>query len=237
MADAFRTLYAQGGVKRFYTGVFPTVLHVTLCRFGDTTANGLAIAYVPTDSLAVKTLAASVGGGSWRACLLPLETVRANMQVRGKGGMAVVQSRFAAGGFRALYAGAAASFTAGVLGHFPFFFTVNWISQAVPLTEDASLLQKLGRNGGMGFLAAMCSDVATNGFKIIATNKQTNKMNVSYYDTAKKIVRRDGLPALVTRGLKTRMIGNGLQGAMFVVLWKGIEERISRKRWDPAERL
>lgn len=232
MREAFRTLYAQGGVKRFYTGLLPTVLHVTLCRFGDTTANSAALAYVPSDSLPAKTAVASVTAAAWRATLLPLETVRANMQVRGKGGMAVVQKRFAAGGVWGLYAGAAASFTAGLLGHFPFFLTVNWVSEAVPLGDDATIVHKLGRNGGMGFLAAMCSDVATNGFKIIATNKQTNKKHMTYYETAKKIVRRDGLPALVTRGLKTRILGNGLQGAMFVVLWKGIEERLVTKRTD-----
>lgn len=226
MADAFRTLYSQGGVARFYAGVLPTVLHVTLCRFGDTTANNAALAYLPGDSLAGKTALASVSGAAWRALLLPLETVRSNMQVRGQGGMDVVRGRFYARGLRGLYSGAAASFGAGLLGHFPFFFTVNWVSQAVPLADDAHILQKIGRNGGMGFLAAMCSDVVTNGFKIIATNKQTNKNHLTYYETAKKIVTRDGLLALVTRGLKTRILGNGLQGATFVVLWKGIEERL-----------
>lgn len=225
MADAFRTLYSQGGVARFYTGMLPTVLHVSLCRFGDTTANNAALAYLPGDNLPGKTAVASVSAAMWRVLLLPLETVRANLQVRGKGGMAVVLQRYQAGGVWGLYSGSAASFTAGLLGHFPFFLTVNWVTHAVPLDDDAHVLQKLGRNGGMGFAAAMCSDVVTNGFKIIATNKQTNKSHLTYYETAKKIVRRDGLPALVTRGLKTRILGNGLQGATFVVLWKGMEER------------
>lgn len=155
------------------------------------------------------------------------------MQVRGRDGMAVVQKRFRAGGFLGLYSGAAASFSAGLLGHFPFFFTVNGVSQAVPLPEDATRLQRMSRNGGMGFVASMCSDVVTNGFKIVATNKQTSKKKMTYIETARNIVSRDGLLALFTRGLKTRMIGNAIQGATFVLLWKELENRLVKTRFQP----
>lgn len=226
MLESFRTLYAQGGIPRFYSGVIPTVVHVTLCRFGDTTANVLALENIPSPSIPLKTAVASVFAATWRAALLPLETLRANMQVKGPvNGRFAVEQRFKAGGLRALYAGAFASFTVGLLGHFPFFCTVNILSDAVPLPESATNLQTIGRNGGMGFVASMASDVVTNAFKIIATVKQTTLKPVTYYEAARKIVIADGLAALVTRGLKTRMIGNGLQGATFVLLWKEIERR------------
>ncbi|PXF42931.1 hypothetical protein BWQ96_07378 [Gracilariopsis chorda] len=228
--QALRTLYAQGGVARFYSGVLPTVLHITLCRFGDTTANNVALTLAPFDSLPLNTLCASFAGGAWRASLLPLETLRSNMQVRGPAGFMLVLDRFRSSGFRGLYRGSAASFSAGVVGHFPFFFTVNVVSQAVPLTEDASILAKIGRNGGMGFLAAMSADVFTNGFKVVATNKQTCDKGLSYYEVARKIMRRDGVFSIVTRGLKTRLLANGLQGATFVLLWKEIESRMSFER-------
>lgn len=226
MVDAFRILYAQGGITRFYSGVFPTVLHVTLCRFADTTANIVALDAVPSSSIPLKTAVASIFAASWRAALLPLETLRANMQVNGPiSGLSAVQHRLRTGGVCALYSGACASFTAGLLGHFPFFCTVNVLSIAVPLSNDASNLQRIGRNGGMGFVASMASDVVTNAFKIIATMKQTAARPITYYDAASKIIRTDGVAALVTRGLKTRLIGNGLQGATFVLLWKEIERR------------
>lgn len=228
MSDAFRFLYSQGGVRRFYTGVLPTVLHVTTCRFGDTTANNYMLAHGPTDSIPVKTGLASVMAAGWRASILPLETIRANFQSRGKEGFKMVIQRYQGSGIRGLYRGAAASFSAGLLGHFPFFCTVNVLSEAVPLGDDASLLKKAGRNGGMGFLASMSSDVFTNGFKVLANNKQTCDKGLSYYETARKIVSRDGVAAVVTRGLKTRLIANGLQGAMFVFLWKEIEGRLKR---------
>lgn len=226
MLDAFRTLYAQGGISRFYSGAIPTVVHVTFCRFGDTTANVMALENIPSTSIPLRTAVASVFAACWRVALLPLETLRANMQVKGPvSGRSAVEQRFKAGGLRALYSGAFASFTAGLFGHFPFFCTVNILSDAVPLSEDASNLQRIGRNGGMGFVASMTSDVVTNAFKIVATVKQTTSKPLTYYDAVRKIVRADGVTALVTRGLKTRIIGNGLQGATFVLLWKEIERR------------
>lgn len=232
MTDAFRTLYAQGGLPRFYSGMIPTVLHVTLCRFGDTTANVLALSHTPTTlttNIFTKTFLGSLLAASWRVLLLPLETIRSNLQVKGQisGKLTLLNRINNVGIFKALYSGGSASFTAGLLGHFPFFCTVNVLSERVvdPLDDHGSVWKRVGRNGGMGFLAAMCSDVVTNGFKIIATNKQTSKSNVSYYETARKIIKRDGALALVTRGLKTRLLGNGLQGAFFVLLWKEIESR------------
>lgn len=224
--EAIRTLYAQGGLSRFYSGALPTVLHVTLCRFGDTAANSFALQHAPTSSVPLATALASVAAASWRCLLLPLETVRSNLQVKGLVcGRKAVQTRFQTAGLFGLYSGATASFTAGLLGHFPFFCTVNLISNAVPLPDDVTTMQKIGRNGGMGFLASMCSDVVTNGFKIVATYKQTSKTSRSYYETARNIIKADGIFAIVTRGLKTRLLGNGLQGATFVLLWKEIESR------------
>ncbi|KAI0563860.1 Mitochondrial carrier [Gracilaria domingensis] len=236
LRQALQLLYAQGGVRRFYSGLAPTLMHVTLCRFGDTTANNIALSHAPTDSLPLNTLCASFAAGAWRATLLPLETFRSNMQVRGPEGFSLVIERFRRAGFGGLYRGSAASFSAGVVGHFPFFFTVNFVSQAVPLTEDASFLAKVGRNGGMGFMAAMSADIFTNGFKVLANNKQTCDKGLSYYEVARKIVKRDGVLSIVTRGLKTRMLSNGLQGATFVLVWKEIESRLVRTRFNsPAQ--
>jgi hypothetical protein len=36
---AFKTLYADGGIPRFYKGVIPALLQGPLSRFGDTAAN------------------------------------------------------------------------------------------------------------------------------------------------------------------------------------------------------
>lgn len=37
--EALKTLYAQGGVRRFYRGVGPALIQGPISRFGDTAAN------------------------------------------------------------------------------------------------------------------------------------------------------------------------------------------------------
>lgn len=39
-------------------------------------------------------------------------------------------------------------------------------------------------------------------------------------DAARAVVRTDGVRGLFGRGLKTRILANGLQGLMFSILWK-----------------
>lgn len=191
---------------RFYTGLIPTTIHISLCRYGDTLANSMS-SQTPLSALAVGMLA-----GSWRATLLPLEMIRANLQTRGSGGWGVVRERVK-GGWRGLWRGGLASFGAGTMGHVGFFGTVNIMSG-----------ESMSRNGGVGFIASMVSDVVTNGFKILANNRQTSRKERSYPETIRRIIHKDGFVGLVTRGLKTRMLGNAMQGAVFVAVWKAIED-------------
>lgn len=42
----------------------------------------------------------------------------------------------------------------------------------------------------------------------------------SKVESARRVIQVDGLRGLFGRGLKTRIIANGLQGLLFSVLWK-----------------
>jgi hypothetical protein len=47
--------------------------------------------------------------------------------------------------------------------------------------------------------------------------RQANKEHVSYPEAVKRIVKEDGVIGLFGRGLKTKILANGLQGLMFSV--------------------
>jgi hypothetical protein len=87
---ALRTLYADGGIPRFYRGVLPALLQGPLSRFGDTAANTgmltLMDSYESTRNLNVglKTVSASAAAAVWRIFLMPVDTVKTTMQVTGK---------------------------------------------------------------------------------------------------------------------------------------------------------
>jgi len=89
----------------------------------------------------------------------------------------------------------------------------------VPLGTAGSLT----RNAAIGFAASAVTDTLTNAIRVLKTYRQTSADVVSYADAARHIVRTDGLLGLWGRGLKTRLLSNGLQAALFSVSWKYAE--------------
>ena len=45
------------------------------------------------------------------------------------------------------------------------------------------------------------------------------------HNTALQVIREDGLVGLFGRGLRTRILANAMQGMMFSVLWKMLEDQ------------
>mmetsp|Transcript_30785 Transcript_30785/g.45604 ORF Transcript_30785/g.45604 Transcript_30785/m.45604 type:complete len:241 (-) Transcript_30785:325-1047(-) len=126
---AIRTLYADGGIPRFYRGVLPAMLQGPLSRFGDTAANtGVLTALNALDSTkdlpaGVKTIAASGAAALFRICIMPIDTVKTTMQVTGK--FSNVVDKVKLGGPLTLYNGAIAAASATFVGHYPWFATVS----------------------------------------------------------------------------------------------------------------
>ena len=85
---ALRTLYADGGIPRFYRGVAPALIQGPMSRFGDTAANtGVLTLLDSMDatkdmSVGIKTVAASTAAALFRIFLMPVDTVKTTMQVR-----------------------------------------------------------------------------------------------------------------------------------------------------------
>jgi len=49
---------------------------------------------------------------------------------------------------------------------------------------------------------------------------------------ASHILRTEGYKGLFGRGLKTRLLANGLQGLLFSVLWRAFSELLMGKKGD-----
>lgn len=226
---ALKTLYAQGGIPRFYKGLLPALVQGPLSRFGDTAANSgmlaLLSSYDSTRNLpvAAQTACASVSAGLFRIFLMPVDAVKTIMQVEGKNGLPALGAKLKAGGPTVLFHGAIASSVATMVGHFPWFFTFNTLDAYIPRQTELHL--KLARNAVIGFTASVISDSISNSMRVIKTTKQTSTTVVSYPTTVKMILEADGVRGLLGRGLKTRILTNGLQGLLFTVLWKMLEEQ------------
>jgi hypothetical protein len=154
---------------------------------------------------------------------MPIDAFKTTLQVEGRQVLKQLQTKIRQQGVRVLFNGSTASMSATFVGHYPWFLTYNLLNENIPKYEGG---WKLLRNGFIGFNAAVISDCVSNSLRVIKTAKQTYQTPVSYTAVVQEIVQKEGLPGLFGRGLKTKILTNGLQGFLFTICWKYIEEII-----------
>lgn len=229
---ALRTLYADGGIPRFYRGVAPALIQGPLSRFGDTAANTGVLTLLDsmesTKDLAVgvKTVAASASAAMFRIFLMPVDTVKTTMQVTGK--FSNVVNKVKANGVPVLYHGSLAAASATFVGHYPWFFTYNLLSEKIP--KQDTQLGELGRRAILGFCASAVSDTCSNSIRVVKVYKQSSTVAISYPEVVRKVIAESGVTGLMFRGLETKIFSNGLQGILFSILWKHFEEVLFPKQ-------
>lgn len=225
-------LYKQGGIPRFYRGLTPALFQAPLSRFGDVATNAGVMYYLDNNDstktlpIPLKTFIGSLFAGLWRINLMPIDTTKTMMQVHGKNGLHVLRSKINNHGFRVLYSGGLGAYSATLVGHFPWFLTFNYLNAYLPTPNENDVnnrIKSIGRHGAIGFCSSVISDTCSNSLRVIKTTKQTKKDNISYREIVKEIIKNDGINGLLFRGLKTKLITNGIQGLLFTVIWKTIE--------------
>ncbi|KIM87902.1 hypothetical protein PILCRDRAFT_814599 [Piloderma croceum F 1598] len=222
--QATKTLYNDGGLRRYYQGMLAALLQGPIARFGDTAANAGILAllqsnvYMKKLPALVKTVFASLAAAAFRMILTPIDTVKTTMQTQGKSGMRILRTRIRIYGVGSLWYGALATAAATFVGHYPWFGTYNYLDDTLPLPN--SLGEKIVRQAFIGFCASVISDTVSNSLRVVKTYRQVNETRIGYVDAAMAVVATDGWLGLFGRGLITRYIANGLQGIMFSILWK-----------------
>merc|ERR1712038_1784370 len=98
-------------------------------------------------SVGIKTIAASGAAAGFRIFLMPIDTVKTTMQVTGS--FSNVVTKIKTSGPTVLYHGALASASATFVGHYPWFFTYNYLSEKIP--KQDTQLAELGRRAILGF--------------------------------------------------------------------------------------
>ncbi|KAI6005141.1 mitochondrial carrier domain-containing protein [Pisolithus orientalis] len=222
--EAIKILNADGGFSRFYQGLTAALIQGPIARFGDTAANAGILAllqgnvYMKKLPTLIKTVFASVAAACFRMILTPVDTVKTALQTQGRDGLKLLRERVKKYGIVSLWYGAFATAAATFVGHYPWFGTYNYLDAVLPL--PVTLAQKFLRSAFIGFVASVASDSISNSLRVVKTYRQVNATRISYIDAARAVIAADGLQGLLGRGLKTRILANGLQGLMFSVLWK-----------------
>ena len=153
--------------------------------------------------------------------------MKSNMQVHGKNGINVLKYNIRSHGFRSLYNGAMASYSATVIGHFPWFYTYNILQEKIPNPRNKDKFLTFMRSGTIGFCSSnLCSDIVSNSVRVLKIGKQTGD-NKTYTQVVKQIIEKESIVGLFTRGLKTKLLINGIQGFIFVVVFDKFKKLIS----------
>ncbi|TRM68373.1 mitochondrial carrier domain-containing protein [Schizophyllum amplum] len=221
---ASRTLYQDGGWTRYYRGLTAALIQGPIARFGDTAANAGILALLETNKYMkdlpalIKTVFASVAAAAFRIILTPIDTVKTTLQTQGKPGMAILRARVKKYGVTTLWYGALATAAATFVGHYPWFGTYNYLDANLPPSH--TVMQTLARRAFIGFCASVVSDTISNSLRVVKTYRQVNETKIGYMDSARAVIATDGLKGLFGRGLKTRILANGLQGILFSILWR-----------------
>jgi hypothetical protein len=240
MMHALKTLYKEGGVRRLYAGLGVALIQAPLSRFGDTAANAGMLSLMDgleaTRDLpvSIKTLAASAGAGSFRILLMPVDALKTSMQVDGKQGLTILSNKIRQNGPLVLFRGALAASSATFVGHYPWFFTYNYLDAHLPKSE--TFTQKLLRAAFMGWCSSFVSDCCSNSIRVVKTVRQTSAETMSYSQVVKSVVEKDGMIGLFGRGLTTKLVTNGIQGIMFSVLWRLGQDAMAKRESDAAKK-
>merc|ERR1711988_1175740 len=223
LMPTIKKLYAEGGVPRFYRGLAPALFQASMSRFGDTAANDGVLAALEHTSLptAAKTMCASAGAAGFRVVLMPIDAWKTTKQVEGKEGLKKLMEKSAKHP-TALWQGSVGAMTATWVGHYPWFYTNNQLRASMPQFDF--MYGKYVRNAVIGFASAAVSDTCSNSLRVLKTTRQTSLEPVSYMESAKMIIEKEGYAGLFGRGLGTRILTNGLQGALFTIGWRAISE-------------
>ncbi|GAA5979156.1 hypothetical protein JCM11641_008444 [Rhodosporidiobolus odoratus] len=242
--EASRKLYENGGWGRYYAGLGPALVQGPVARFGDTASNAGILALLSSNPFLsrlpspLKTAFASVAGALFRMVLMPVDTLKTTMQTQGSSSaLVILKERVKEYGPGTLWAGAWATAAANFVGSFPWFATYNYLSSTLPRPPPLDspshpywqLLLTLSRQAFIGFAASVVSDTISNSLRVIKTYRQVSRKKVGYRQAAMVIWKREGAKGLFGRGLKTRLLANGLQGLLFSVLWKAIGEALERR--------
>ena len=218
--QALRHLYLHGGIPRLYRGLSVALVHAPLSRFGD------VVSYTATQNLELPrwqaTAVGAAGSAAWKLALMPLDTLKTSLQVHGT--VHALQHKVRAVGPRTLFHGYLGAAGASMLGYYPWFFTYGALDAKLPASKGGEGSDLL-RNAVLGFGASAVSDTVSNAARVIKVNHQTHTKPLTYAAAARRVLQQDGWRGLLGRGLGTKLLANGVQGATFSVAWKYLSKR------------
>jgi hypothetical protein len=221
--ETIKHLYKSGGIPRFYRGFIPSLIVASTCRVGDFTAYYFMNSFKDITPLE-KLIGISSVSCATRLLVIPVDTLDIMLQVEGKHGYGILYKKVKTTGLRSLYYGGSMWTAMKFTDSFIWFGTYDYLEKKFKNNKNDSVIVNNINNGLKGIISSSISDIILNPMRSLKIYKQSNPYSISYSQSVKNIVKSEGIHNLFFRGLQTRLITNGIQSAVFVILWKNIEE-------------
>ena len=180
----------------------------------------------------MKTLCASVTAAGFRVAILPLDAWKVMKQVHGKAGLDHLMYKARQNPFALWHGGFGVLLTQG-FGHYQWFYTNNLLREVVP--EFEMRYGKHVRHALIGFASSVVADTLCNPIRVLKVNRQASLTRTSYLEAARTIIGNEGVLGLWSRGLKTRILANGIQGSLFTVGWRYFTDVFTAKRAEARQ--
>ena len=239
--EAFRILYEEGGVWRFYRGVSLALVIAPISRFGDTAANEGITDLFSSSGIPVWAVTglAALAAAFWRIVITPIDTVKTILQVSGAAGFSKLREKMHSYGVIVLWHGAFGNWLANITGYYPWYAVNNWLELRYPPPTPPHIIgeenvsdkhkndherykyqrSKMIRRGFIGFCSSFVSSCISNGVRVVKTYGQTSDVPLTYFGALLQLWKDSGFSFLF-RGLGLKLMCNCLSGIVFSILWK-----------------
>ena len=219
-SETFKSLYGNGNMIRLYRGFFPAVIDNSLCRFGDAYIYCYINKHYPEELYFKKSCLMSLYTIPHKFLLTPLDTISVNYHVYGDKGKSVLKNIIRTHGIKGLYVGGSQIIFLNFFSNYIWFYSFLYLEEVTKNYRNNSHFI----NGLNGFIPTLISDIFTNPFRMIKTYKQTSG-GLSYSECISELfIHSSGITNILFRGLNSRIISHGIQGGIYVMLWKSIEK-------------
>lgn len=201
---------------RFFRGFIPNLTKVSLGKIGE---SSLIKIFNPENNnygLVSNTIVSASVITGWKMLMMPLDTLGNCYQVHGEKGTEIMKERFKNYGYKTLWSGTLAYLNISLINYTIWIYVYHNLNHILPTTMQTDF-----RNGIIGLGSTFCSDIVVNPLRVLKTNIQSQQEKKSYYQLYQNVlVKEKG----VFRGFKTKMIFNCFNGALYVILWKRLDE-------------
>lgn len=217
---AFKHLYQNGKLTRFYSGFVPSLILGCTSKYGDI----ILYKYFKNKDISLlnQNISSSICSTIWRLNLLPIENLDHMLQVNGNKGYRMLFEKIKNEGYKVLYYGGLPSIANNFLGYVSWYYTFSILERNDELKNNYPKCYSAFE----GATCTVISDTITNPFRVLKLYRQTYMSNVSYYRCYREIIDSSNYINFATRGLSTRLVMHSLQSSVFVILWKYFDDLI-----------